>query len=93
MEMIFKLKEYNDEKVSNFAILKTKGYASLWYKNLKRNRAREPKSKIKIWSKHKKHMVKRFLPSSYKQKLYLKITTLSQGNLKVDENIRGFEQL
>ena len=38
-------------------------------------------------------MDKRFLPSSYKQELYLKITSLSQENLMVEEYIRMFEQL
>jgi len=65
----------------------------LWYENLKKNRARETKSKIKTWSKLKKHMEKRFLPPSYKQELYLKSTILSQENLRVEEYIREFEQL
>jgi len=47
MKMIFELKEYNDEKALKLAILKYKGYASLWYKHIKKNRAREAKSKIK----------------------------------------------
>ena len=64
----------------------------LWYEHLKKNRAREAKSKIKTWSKLKKHMEKRFLPP-YKQELYLEITSLNQGNLKVEEYIREFEQL
>ena len=77
IERIIELKDYNDKKVFKLVILKLKGYASLWYETLKKNRARETKSKIKTWSKHKKHMEKRFLPPSYKQELYLKITTLS----------------
>jgi len=50
----------------------------------------EQRTKIKTWSKLKKHMEKRFLPLSYKQELYLKITTLSQENLRVKEYIREF---
>ena len=65
----------------------------MWYETLKKNRARKPKSKIKIWSKLKKHMEKRFLPPSYKQELYPKITSLSQENVRVREYIREFEQL
>ena len=41
IERIFELNEYNDEKDFKLAILKTKGDASLWYENLKKNRARE----------------------------------------------------
>jgi len=49
------------------------GYASLCYKNLKRNEVREAKSKM---SKLKKYMDKRFLSSFYKKDLYIKITSL-----------------
>ena len=38
-------------------------------------------------------MEQRFLPPSYKQELYLKITTLTQENPRVEEYIREFEQL
>jgi len=68
-----------------------KGYASLWYEHLKNNRAREATSKIKTYSTLKKHMDKRFLPPSYKQELYPKITPPNQENLKVEEYIRKFE--
>jgi len=51
IKRISKLKEYNNENVFKLAILKIKGYVSLWYENLKKNRAREAKAKIKTWSK------------------------------------------
>jgi len=38
-------------------------------------------------------MERRFLPPSYKQELFLKITSLSQENLKVEQYIQEFEQL
>jgi len=38
-------------------------------------------------------MDKKFLPSSYKPKLYLKASSLNQKNLKAEEYIREFEQL
>jgi len=75
LERIFEPREYNDEKSFKFTILKMKGYTSLSYENLKENRAREAKSQIKTWSRFK-HVNKRFLPSSYKQELYLKIISL-----------------
>ena len=71
-ERIFGLKEDNDGKAFKLAILKLKGYASLWYEQLKKSRAKEAKSEIKTWSKLKKHIDKGFLPHSYKQELYLK---------------------
>ena len=48
---------------------------------------------IKTWVKLKKHMDKRFLPATYKQELYLKVTSLHQGCMKVEEYIRELEQL
>ena len=74
MERIIELKQYNDEKAFKLAILKLKGYASLWYKTLKKGPARETKSN-KTWSMLKKRMERKFLPPSYKQDLYLKITS------------------
>ena len=74
--MIIELKEYNDKKAFKLVILKLKGYASLWYETLKKNKVRKIKSKIKTWSKLKKQMEKRFLSPSYKQELYFKITSL-----------------
>jgi len=38
-------------------------------------------------------MNKRFIPPSYKQEFFLKIHSLNQENLKVEEYIRKFEQL
>jgi len=55
------------------------------YEHLKKSRAREPKFKIKTWSKLKKYIDNKFLPSSYKQELYLEITSLNPKNLKVEE--------
>jgi len=53
IERIIELKEDNDEKAFNLAILKLKGYVSLWYETLKKSRVREAKSKIKNLSKLK----------------------------------------
>jgi len=93
IKKIFELKEYNDEKSFMLVILKLKECASLWYGHMKKSGAREAKSKIKTWSKLKKHMDKKFLPPSYKQELYLKVNSLNQENLKVEGHIRECEQL
>ena len=60
---------------------------------LEEEAAREAKVNINTWSKLKKHMDKRFLTSSYKKEIYLRITFLSQKNLKMEAYIREFEQL
>ena len=45
--MMFEPEDYNDEKPFKLAILKLRGYATLWDEELKKSRAREAKSKIK----------------------------------------------
>ena len=93
LERIIEIKGYSRERAFKLAVLKLKQYASLCYENLKRTRALEGKPKVKIWVKLKKHMDKRFLPATYKRQLYLKVTSLHQGSMKVEEYIKEFEQL
>jgi len=38
-------------------------------------------------------MDKRFLPATYKRELYLKVNSLWQGSMKVEEYIREFKKL
>jgi len=66
MDMIFEVMEYIEEKSFKLDILKMKVHAFLGYKNLKRSRARNAKSKIKTLSKFKRHKGVKNLPSFYK---------------------------
>ena len=75
------------------AVLKLKKYASLWYESIKRQRAREGKPWIITWSKLKRLMNKRFSPYNYKCDLYLRVSSLNQGHLSVEEYVREFEQI
>jgi len=93
LEIFFEIKEYFDEKAFKVAVLKLKKYTSLWYENVKKQRAREGKPRIRTWSKLKKLMIKQFLLENYKQDLYLRVSSLSQGCLSMKEYIREFEQL
>ena len=92
LERFFEVKEYSDEKAFKVVVLKLKKYASPWYENIKKQREREGKPRIKTWSKLKKLMIKRFLPDNYKRDLYLRMSSLSQGRLSVEEYIRELEQ-
>ena len=73
IERVFEFKGYNEEKKCRVAILKFKGYASLWWENVRKKRERERKDKIRSWDKLKRVLKKRFLPDDYKQDLYLKL--------------------
>ena len=60
MDRIFETKGYDDEKIFKIASLKLTRYASLWFENVKKQRAREGKRKINSWEKLKSLMNKRF---------------------------------
>lgn len=51
MERIFELKGYNGDKSFKLAILKMKGNAFFWCKDLKNNKVREAKLRLKTWYK------------------------------------------
>jgi len=93
VKRFFEVKGYSDEKSFKVAILKLKKYTSLWYENTNRQRARKGKSRINAWSKLKKLMNKKFLRKGYKRDLYLRVSSLTQGRMSVEEYIREYKQL
>ena len=56
LERLFGIKEYSDKKAFKVVVLKLKNYASLWYENFKKRRAREGKPRdvylAKLTTKH-----------------------------------------
>ena len=93
IERVFEFKGYSDEKKCRVAILKFKGYASLWWENTRKKRERDGKARVRTWVKLKRMLDKRFLPENYKQDTYLKLHQLKQGDKKVEEYLREFENL
>jgi len=62
-------------------------------KNTKRQQAKEGKPRTITWPKLRKLMNKRFLSDGYKRDLYLRVSSLNEGRISVEEYIREFEQL
>ncbi|XP_074305010.1 uncharacterized protein LOC141639939 [Silene latifolia] len=93
IEKIFEYKGYTDVKAFKVDILKLKGYASLWYDNLKHQRIREGKEPIRSWSKLKKKMLSKFVTKNYTQDLFIKLSKLRQDERPVETYLREFEQL
>jgi len=93
LDRIFEAKGYDDAKSFKIASLRLTRYASLWFENLKKQRARDGKRRINSWEKLKTHMNRKFLPESYKQDIYNRMFSLKQNNLSVSEYMREFEQL
>ena len=92
-DRIFELKEYDDSKAFKVAVTKLKGYASLWWENVVLARSRKHKPKIKSWSKLKKKMREKFLPSTYTLDLYNQLAEISQDHKGVEHYIHEFEKL
>ncbi|KAL5756982.1 hypothetical protein ACOSQ2_021728 [Xanthoceras sorbifolium] len=53
VERIFEFKEFSEERKVKLVAIKGKGYASLWWENLKRERNREGRRPIRTWEKMK----------------------------------------
>ena len=49
IERVFDLKEYTEERKVKVVAIELKGYASLWWENLKRDREHVGKVKIITW--------------------------------------------
>ncbi len=85
VERIFEFKEYSEERRVKLVAIKLKGYASLWWENLKRERNREGRRPIRAWEKMKRELKRRFLSESYRQENYLKIYQFKQQDLSVED--------
>ena len=75
------------------AALEFTDYALLWWENLKIQRRREGEEESTTWAAMKRVMKKRFVPDYYKQELYIRLQTLQQGSLSVEEYVKEFELL
>lgn len=58
VERVFDFKEYSDERKVKLVAIKMKGYAFLWWENLKKERTRVEKEKIRTWDKMKRELKK-----------------------------------
>ena len=88
--------EYYDsperEKVKLVATKMCKN-ASIWWKNMKRQRERVGKKKIQTWGKMKKELKRKYLPFNYCQDIYLKFQNFKQRDLSVEEHWAKFVNL
>jgi len=73
---IFAAKGYDDVKIFKIASLKLTSYATLWFENLMKQRARDGERRIHSWEKLKTHMNRKFLPKSYKQEIHNRMFSL-----------------
>lgn len=67
--------------------------AATWLEGIQRQRVREDRPKITTWDKLKKHLRRRYIPSNYKQQLYISWSNLRQGQKSVADYIQEGERL
>ena len=72
------------EKVKLVAIKMCKN-ASIWWKNMKRQREKNDKKKIETWEKMKKELKMRYLPTNYHQDIYLEFQNFKQQDFECGE--------
>jgi len=73
VDRIFEAKGYDDANSFKITDLKLIRCASLWFENLKKQRAWDGKKRINSWEKLKTHMNRKFIAKSYKQHIYNQI--------------------
>ena len=89
IEKNFEFKEFSEERKVKLVAIRLKGYSSLWWKNLKKERIREERRPIQTWGKMKRALKKRFLSENYRQDNYTKFYNFMQYNLSMEEYIRA----
>nr|XP_025608056.1 uncharacterized protein LOC112701524 [Arachis hypogaea] len=93
VERVFELKDIPDDKRVKLVAIKLKKHASVWWENLKRQREREGRRKIKTWDKMRGELKRKFLPEHYRQDTFIKFHKLRQKSLSVEEYTMDFEEL
>lgn len=73
VEPVFEFKEFFDVKKCKVAVPRSSDYASVWWENVRKQRDRERKDKVRSWEELKLLMKKRFLLKSHRQDLHLKM--------------------
>ena len=67
--------------------------ASTWLEGVQKQRLREERGRINTWEKLKKYMRRKYVPSTYRQQLYVQFNTLTQRSKSVKEYIQEWERL
>jgi len=76
IERVFEYKDVPQDKKVKLVALKLRKYASLWWENMAKKRAKRGKPKIRSWDKMKSQLKGWFLPPSYLQDIYSKLHNL-----------------
>ncbi|XP_057526384.1 uncharacterized protein LOC130805617 [Amaranthus tricolor] len=93
LERYFEFKDTPEEQKYKLAKIKMNKPAAIWLEGVQKQRRRENRERINTWGKLKKHLRRKYVPSSYKQQLYVQWSTLRQGSKSVADYIQEWEKL
>ena len=93
LERYFEFKETFEEQQYKLAKIKLTKLAAIWLEGIQKQRRREDRERINTWTKLKKHLRRKYVPSSYRQNLFVQWSTLKQGSKTVADYIQEWEKL
>lgn len=93
VEEIMEFKEVSPNHRVPLVVMRFRGHAATWWKQLKTTRSRTGKEPINSLEKLTKHLRQTFLPYNYEHTMYTKLKNLRQGNGTVDEYAEEFSLL
>ena len=88
LERYLKFKKTPEEQQYKLARIKLTKLAVIWLEGIQKQRRRDNRDMINTWVKLKKHLRKKYVPSSYRQRLFVQWSTLTQGGTTVADYIQ-----
>lgn len=93
LERYFDYKETPIDQRFRIPKVKLTKLATIWLEGIQKQRKREERPRISSWDKLKKHLRRKYVPTTYKQQLFVKWGNLRQGEMTVAEYIQERERL
>ncbi|XP_042408307.1 uncharacterized protein LOC121997755 [Zingiber officinale] len=91
VELVFDCHNYSEEKKVKLAAEAFTDYAIIWWDQLTLSRCRNRELPIDNWEDMKAVMRRRFVPSHYYRDLHLKLQSLKQGSMTVEDYHKEME--
>ena len=91
IEMVFDCYDYSEEQKVKVATVEFTDYALVWWDQVRTQRRRMGEPRVRTWRELKALMRKRFVPSYYNRDLHVKLQTLTQGNMSMEDYYKEIE--